>query len=187
MPDICEQYFANPQSSLGFVRCDFWKKNNIMLIGDACHATVPFYGQGMNAGFEDCFLFNECIQNSSFNELAISDFLSKRLLDTTAMQDLSMHNFIEMRDKTANKKFLLQKEIEKWFSGKHPEKWTPLYSMVSFSHIRYSEAVRKGSMQDQIMTNIMLTNDLNDNFDIQELEEKNIESQILLQLDNLIN
>ena len=183
VPDISDQYFKNPLSSLGFVRCSSWKKNNTFLIGDACHATVPFYGQGMNAGFEDCYLLNEWINtNKNLNNDNLKNFLEQRIIDTKAMQDLSMRNHVEMRDKTADPHFLLQKKIEQWFSEKHPQRWTPLYSMVTFSHIGYHQALQKGEFQDEIMRKIIKNNNLCLDFSMKELEEKNIETQILANL-----
>lgn len=183
VPDISEQYFNNPLSSLGFIRCSDWKKNNTFLIGDACHATVPFYGQGMNSGFEDCYLLNEWIdQYQNLNHQNIYSFLKERILNTTAMQELSIMNHIEMRDKTANIQFLLQKKIEHWFSNKHPDKWIPLYSMVTFSHMGYHQAMLKGKIQDNIITSIMKANNLHGDFSVQELEKKNIEQQILARM-----
>ena len=186
VPDITDQFFNNPLSSLGFVRCSSWKCYNTFLIGDACHATVPFYGQGMNAGFEDCYLLNDWInQNKSMDNHSIGQFLQQRIIDTTAMQDLSMSNFVEMRDKTANPNFLLQKKIEDWFSEKHPDKWIPLYSMVTFSHMGYHQAMLKGELQDVIMNDIMIKNNLFDDFDINDLENKKIEQQILYRINKL--
>jgi len=180
IPDLAIQYFNNPTSSLGFVRCSSWKKQNTILIGDACHATVPFYGQGMNSGFEDCFLLNNWInENHNFSNDNITDFLSQRYLNTSAMQDLSMANFMEMQSKTANPEFLLQKKIEEWFSNKHPEKWIPLYSMVTFSSIGYYEAMQKGIIQDKIMEEVMIQNNLHSVFNEEELEAKDIEQKIL--------
>ncbi len=180
IPNLSEQYFLNPTSPLGFVRCSSWKDHNTILIGDACHATVPFYGQGMNSGFEDCFLLNQWLDiKQDLGHPDIDVFLQNRIMDTTAMQDLSMHNFIEMRDKTANTNFLLQKKIEEWFSNKHPQKWEPLYSMVTFSDMRYSEALQRGKIQNKIMSNIMRVNNLNNVFSVAELEQKKIEQQIL--------
>jgi len=180
VPNLSEQYFLNPTSPLGFVRCSSWKDYNTILIGDACHATVPFYGQGMNSGFEDCFLLNQWLDiKQDLGHPDLDVFLNKRIIDTTAMQDLSMHNFIEMRDKTANTNFLLQKKIEEWFSNKHPQKWEPLYSMVTFSDMRYSEALQRGKIQNKIMSNIMRVNNLNNVFSVAELEQKKIEQQIL--------
>ena len=180
IPDLAIQYFNNPTSSLGFVRCSSWKKQNTILIGDACHATVPFYGQGMNAGFEDCFLLNNWInENHNLSNDNINHFLSERYLNTSAMQDLSMANFMEMQSKTANPEFLLQKKIEEWFSNKHPKKWTPLYSMVTFSSIGYYEAMQKGILQDKIMEEVMIQNNLHSVFNEEELEAKDIERKIL--------
>ena len=100
-------------SKLGFVRCNSWRQNKTILLGDSCHATVPFYGQGMNSGFEDCYLLNEWLNTfKSLTNQNLDHFLNNRKVDTTAMQDLSMHNYIEMRDKTADSDFLLQKKIE---------------------------------------------------------------------------
>ena len=95
------------------------------------------------------------------------------------MQDLSMANFIEMQSKTADPGFLLQKKIEEWFSNKHPDKWMPLYSMVTFSSVSYHEAMQKGIIQDEIMKDVMSKNNLQIVFNEAELNEKNIEQQIL--------
>ena len=186
VPDLVDQYFTNPLSSLGFVRCSSWKKKNVFLIGDACHATVPFYGQGMNSGFEDCYLLNEWLDKyHDLNHDNINQFLNQRIIDTTAMQDLSMMNHIEMRDKTSDPAFLLQKKIEKWFSDKYPSKWIPLYSMVTFSHMGYEDAMRKGRIQHDIMHDIMKANKLCYDFNVNELLEKRIAEQILEKLNNL--
>ena len=181
IPDLVDQYYNNPLSVLGFVRCDTWKQMNTCLIGDACHATVPFYGQGMNSGFEDCFELNDWI--NKYGKMSnLKPFLDQRIIDTTAMQNLSMQNFIEMRGKTADNNFLLQKKIENWFSDKYPDKWVPLYSMVAFSHIGYDKALKKGEIQDRIMKDIMKKNHLYGEFNTVDLSEKNIEKQILSRL-----
>jgi len=180
IPNLSDQYFKNPVSSLGLVRCNTWKKNNTFLIGDACHATVPFYGQGMNAGFEDCYLLhNYIVKNNGLNIENIHNFFNQRIIDTSAMQDLSISNFLEMRKKTTSNSFLLQKQIESWFSEKHPDKWNPLYSMVTFSDIPYSVALKRGQIQNNIMQKVMKKNKLVENFSHQELNDKDIEQQIL--------
>ena len=173
IPDLSEQYFYNPLSPLGLVRSESWLENNIALIGDSCHATVPFYGQGMNCGFEDCYLLNEYINScKSFEEFKfnLNSFLKERKKDTDAMQELSLYNFIVMRDKTADKDFLLQK-IEAKFSLKHPDKWIPLYSMVSFSDIRYSDALEIGQKQNLIMQKVMKTPNINTIWESKEVEK----------------
>ena len=175
IPDITEQYLNNPVSPLGIIRCSPWRKNNFMLIGDSCHATVPFYGQGMNCGFEDCDLivdfFDKSFGGIDFNS-SIDIFLKNRKINTDAMQDLSMHNFIVMRDKTGDKQFLLQKKIEALFTKKYPSKWIPLYSMVTFSHIDYNEALQIGKKQEKIMQEIMQIENIDSIWDSEFIEKK---------------
>ncbi|MBT7727250.1 MAG: FAD-dependent monooxygenase, partial [Flavobacteriales bacterium] len=132
VPDLYQQWNANPTSGLGIVKTYPWHiKDTSILIGDAAHATVPFYGQGMNAGFEDCRILDKLLDKNEDNfETCFDEYSKSRKLNGDGVQDLSMHNFIVMRDKTADAKFLLQKEIEKKFSNLYPDKWTPLYSMV---------------------------------------------------------
>ncbi|MGY8989534.1 MAG: FAD-dependent oxidoreductase, partial [Flavobacteriales bacterium] len=124
---------SNPTSSLGIVRTYPWHiSDTALLIGDSAHATVPFYGQGMNAGFEDCRILDELLDEFG-NDLkgCFEEYSKRRKPNGDGVQDLSMHNFIVMRDKTTDPKFLLQKKIEKKFADLYPEKWTPLYTMVS--------------------------------------------------------
>jgi len=175
IPDLSIQYFESPLSSLGIIRCNPWHLSNVSLIGDACHATVPFYGQGMNSGFEDCFLLNQIIENSkNFNDFRnhLTSFFIARKKDTDAMQDLSLHNFIVMRDKTSDSNFLLQKKIEAFFSNKHPNKWMPLYSMVTFSDIGYNKAFNIGKKQEKIMKEVMQMENIYSIWNSQEVENK---------------
>ena len=157
VPNLYEQWISNPTSSLGIVRTFPWHINDkTLLIGDAAHATVPFYGQGMNAGFEDCRILDELLDKNKGNFAACFDEYSRiRKPNGDGVQDLSMHNFIVMRDKTADSKFLLQKKIEKKFTNLYPTKWIPLYSMVSFTNTPYAEAWEIGIKQEKIMQQIM--------------------------------
>ena len=156
VPDLYSQWIANPTSTLGIVRTYPWHiKDSSLIIGDAAHATVPFYGQGMNCGFEDCRILDKYLdQYDDLNE-CFEKFSIDRKPNGDGVQDLSMHNFIVMRDKTADPKFLLQKKIEKKFSNIYPNKWTPLYSMVSFTNIAYADAWKIGIKQEKIMQKIM--------------------------------
>ena len=142
IPNLAEDYFNNPTASLSIMRCYPWTvSDKVLLIGDSAHATVPFYGQGMNAGFEGCYVLDQLLEEYGDDWKGCFDAYSKyRKPDGDGVQDLSMHNFVVMRDKTADPQFLLQKKIELKFSKKYPEKWLPLYSMVSFSNIRYSRS-----------------------------------------------
>ena len=173
MPTLLEDWFTNPTSSLVTVKCKPWVwDEKIALIGDACHAIVPFYGQGMNCGFEDCVVLNELMNKyGDLNGPCLKEYETLRKPDGDAIADLAIANFIEMRDKTADKTFLLQKKIEAHFSAKHPEKWIPLYSMVTYSpNIRYSEALTAGNKQQAIMDKIMVMPDIESKWDSAEVE-----------------
>ena len=162
IPNIFDQWQKNPTSTLGIVKTYPWHiSNKSLLIGDAAHATVPFYGQGMNAGFEDCRILDQLLDKYKDNlSSCFNKYSEIRKPNADGLQDLSMHNFIVMRDKTADPKFLLQKKIENKFSRLYPEKWTPLYSMVSFTNIEYSKAWEIGMKQESLMKKIMSIPDI---------------------------
>jgi len=158
-PDLYEQWENNPTSSLGIVKTYPWHiQDTTLLIGDAAHATVPFYGQGMNAGFEDCRILDELLDKHKEDlKSCFAEYSIIRKPNGDGVQDLSMQNFIVMRDSTASPKFLLQKQIEKKFANLYPEKWIPLYSMVSFTNTPYAEAWEIGMKQEKLMQSIMNT------------------------------
>ena len=178
MPSLLEDFFHNPTSSLVTVKCYPWVfDNKIALIGDAAHAIVPFYGQGMNCGFEDCVVLNELIDKHHENwDNILEEYQDLRKPDGDAIADLAIANFVEMRDKTADPKFLLQKKIEAWFSEKHPEKWIPLYTMVTYSpQIRYSTALREGNRQEEIMQQVMALPNIETEWSSKMVEDKMLE------------
>ena len=173
VPNLYNQWETNPTSNLGIVKTYPWHvKDKSLLVGDAAHATVPFYGQGMNCGFEDCRILNELLNNQEDLNSCFAKFSKIRKLNADGIQDLSMHNFIVMRDKTSDPKFLLQKKIEKKFSNLYPEKWTPLYSMVSFTNIPYNKAWEMGMKQDEIMQKIMSLPDIEKIWDNESVMRK---------------
>jgi kynurenine 3-monooxygenase len=178
MPHLTDEFFENPTSSLVTVLCSPWQFNNrILLMGDASHAIVPFYGQGMNSGFEDCSVFNEILEAEQEDfERAIAIFSDKRKPDADAIADLALQNFIEMRDKTADKRFLLQKKIEAQLSLKYPEKWLPLYSQVTFSHIPYSKALMQGRVQDKHMEQFLNRENIEEHWNSDSLHKEIIAS-----------
>jgi kynurenine 3-monooxygenase len=158
MPTLEEDFFTNPTSSLVTVKCFPWiRDDEFALIGDAAHAIVPFFGQGMNCGFEDCRVLNELIDKHTDNwEFILKEYQSLRKPDADAIAELALNNFIEMRDKVADPKFLLQKKIETAFSKKYPGKWIPAYAQVTFSpQIRYSDALKNSAKQEAIMQQVM--------------------------------
>jgi kynurenine 3-monooxygenase len=157
IPNLVEQFFHNPTSSLVIVRCFPWSyKDKFLLLGDAAHAIVPFYGQGMNCGFEDCRVFDELLQESDGNwESVFKKTEASRKPNSDAIAELALQNYIEMRDLVARPEFVLRKKIEARLNQLKPEKWLPLYSMVTFSHLPYKTALDEGRRQDAIMTRLM--------------------------------
>jgi kynurenine 3-monooxygenase len=162
MPTLETDYFENPTSSLCIIRCDPWNyKDHILLLGDAAHAIVPFYGQGMNAGFEDTSELWRLQETYSGDAAKIfPEFARIRKPNGDAIADLALKNYIEMRDLVGDEMFLLRKKIEKKVFELHPDKWIPLYSMVTFSHTPYAEALRIGQKQEKIMDEIMSRPDI---------------------------
>jgi kynurenine 3-monooxygenase len=165
-PTLLEDYTANPTSSLVTVKCFPWVRNKTLLIGDAAHAIVPFYGQGMNAGFEDCRVLNTLLDQYNDNwENVFAEFQQLRKPDADAIAQLALDNFIEMRDLVADADFLLRKKIEAKLYELFPDQWIPLYSMVTFHpDIRYSEAYTTGQKQRMIMDKVMQTPGIENNW-----------------------
>lgn len=169
---LIDSWHGHPLSSLAIIRCFPWTHGKVALMGDAAHATVPFYGQGMNAGFEDCTVMWELMKKHNENwPVIFKEYEKLRKPDGDAVQDLSKHNYHVMRDYVADPMFLLQKKIEKRFSDLYPDKWMPLYSQVSFSSIRYSDAWNTGMKQDAIMKKVMDRPDIEQVWDSKEVEE----------------
>ncbi len=172
--NLTEDFFKNPTSAMVTMKCypwTYWDK--VALVGDSAHAIVPFYGQGMNAGFEDIYVLNEIIKEQGDNwEGIFEQYQKQRKPNADAIAELSYRNFIEMSSKTADPKFLLQKKIEKKFADKHPDKWIPLYSRVTFSYRPYAEALAIGDAQEKIMEQIMAMPNIEEKWDSKEVEEQ---------------
>lgn len=150
MPNVAEEWNKHPLSSLAIIRCYPWFSGKAVLMGDAAHATVPFYGQGMNCGFEDCTVMWELMQKYNQDWTRIfNEYQERRKPNGDAVQDLSLQNYIVMRDKVSDDKFLLQQKIERRINELYPSKYFPLYSMVTFTDIEYSVALKKGNEQDR--------------------------------------
>ena len=178
MPTLEEDFFNNPTASLVTVKCYPWiREDKFALIGDAAHAMVPFFGQGMNCGFEDCSVLNSLIDEYVGDWTNILNaYQELRKPDGDAICDLALNNFVEMRDKVADPKFLLQKKIEAAFSKKYPDKWIPLYSQVTFSpQIRYSDALVNGKKQEAIMQQIMALPDIENKWQDEAIEKMILE------------
>jgi kynurenine 3-monooxygenase len=153
MPTLLEDFFTNPTGSLVTIKCQPWHlENKALLLGDAAHAIVPFFGQGMNCAFEDCTVLNDCLQQHSPNwRTVFEEFEKLRKANTDAIAEMALENFIEMRDLVADPQFLLKKQIELALEEKYPHKFIPRYSMVSFHRIPYLVALERGKIQDRIL------------------------------------
>jgi kynurenine 3-monooxygenase len=153
MPTLIDDYFHNPTGSMVTVRCRPWHfGGRVCLLGDAAHAVVPFYGQGMNASFEDVLVLGECLERHRPNlEAAFAEYETLRKPNADAIADLAIANFIEMRDKTGSRLFLMKKKAEKLLAKALPGWYLPLYGMVTFSRIPYAEAVARSIRQNRIV------------------------------------
>lgn len=170
IPDLAMQTEQNPVSSLVTIQCSPWNfGNKVCLLGDASHAIVPFFGQGMNSGFEDCTLLDSFIENSDKDISDLMELFSQnRIPDANAIAAMAYENFIEMRDKVADPQFLLRKKIEKWIAETYPENYLPKYSMVSFSNVPYREALEAGKKQDKLFEQLLSIPNIENDFQVGE-------------------
>jgi kynurenine 3-monooxygenase len=153
MPALLDDFKNNPTGSLVTIRCAPWYyKDRVALVGDAAHAVVPFYGQGMNAAFEDCVVLDECVAEFPDNrERAFAEYFSRRKENADALAALAVHNFIEMRDKTASKIFRAKKKLDHFLEGLLPGIYLPLYTMVTFTRMPYAVAAKRARFQNGIV------------------------------------
>lgn len=165
MPTLVEDFFINPTSSLVTIRVAPWHyKDKSALIGDAAHAIVPFYGQGMNAGFEDCTVLSALMDKYGDDwETIMAVYDKMRKPNGDAVLDLALMNFVEMRDKVADPSFLERKKIEKELGKRYPEQFVSVYEMVSFTHTPYSTAWSCIQAQDKLLGTIMSEGDFFEN------------------------
>jgi len=153
IPDLVDQFNQNPICSLSTMKCYPWRADNFLLIGDAAHAIVPFYGQGMNAGFEDCSVLTQLLDQNHDNwDRVLPRFQETRKKDADAIAILALQNFVEMRDTVADPDFVRRKALENELHKQFGTRWLSLYSMVTFSDMPYSEAMERGKVQDEILT-----------------------------------
>ena len=175
IPNLEEQWENNPTSALACIRCEpyHWGANT-MLIGDAAHATVPFYGEGMNGSLEDVRIFLELLDEHGDSDMkkVLEIYTQQRVPAGNALVDLSLRNFIEMRDQVADPSFQLRKKIERKVQANHPDKWTPLYTLVKFTNIPYHEAKAEGERHDRIMEKILGIEVIEEKWDSNEVEQE---------------
>ena len=160
MPHLAQEFFENPTGDLVTVRCGPWNvAGRACLLGDAAHAIVPFYGQGMNSGFEDCRVLADLMDAEATDSAdwtgLLTAFSAARKPNGDAIAELARLNFIEMRDRVADPQFLLQKKIEARIHQLYGERYLPLYSMVTFSHLPYAEALERGKKHQLMMDQLL--------------------------------
>jgi len=153
--NLIRDYFQNKALPLVSIKC---KPYNVgataVILGDAAHAMVPFYGQGMNCGMEDCIVLNDCLDSESSLEQALDKYSTFRNPDAEAMCDLAMYNYIEMRDLVNKKSFLVRKKLDNFLHWILPNWWVPLYTSVTFSRMRYHQCISNRKWQDGALTYI---------------------------------
>jgi kynurenine 3-monooxygenase len=156
LPKLEEEFFHNPTGGLITVRCAPWHHDGkVLLLGDAAHAIVPFFGQGMNCAFEDCEVLMELFDQHGGNwEEVFPRFFAARKPNTDAIAQLALDNFIEMRDTSADPHFALKRQLEHLLEERYPGRFLSKYAMVSFHRVPYAEALERGRVQDRMLMDV---------------------------------
>ena len=142
MPTLVEDYQQNPEGILGTIRCSrYHEGDRVVLVGDAAHAVVPFFGQGMNAAFQGCLRLVDAMAGTDDRESALEAYQRSHQRDAEVIGDLALANFIEMRERTASRRFRLKTRIQKELNRCFPRAYQPLYNLVSFTTMPYAEAL----------------------------------------------
>jgi kynurenine 3-monooxygenase len=156
MPGLADNFFANPTGAMVTIKCSPWHaEGRALLLGDAAHAIVPFFGQGINCGFEDCTVLLELVDRHQGNwDRIFEEFERARKVNTDAIADMAVDNFVEMRDRVADPRFLLRKKVEMALEAKYPGVFVPEYSMVTFHRVPYATAQHRGHLQDRVLAEL---------------------------------
>ncbi len=189
IPDINHEFFNNPTGALGTVKCSPWYfKGKTLLMGDAAHAIVPFYGQGMNASFEDVIVFDEILEKHQGDWTAtFKAYENARKEDADAIADLAIDNYYEMRDHVANPIFKEKRRLEMALEKAFPNEYFSKYSMVTFNEdINYAKALKIGRAQDKALLNLIADSEIDTNGDLQDiLKRVQQETNEILQEDKI--
>lgn len=156
MPELAESFFANPTGAMVTIKCSPWHvEGKALALGDAAHAIVPFFGQGINCGFEDCTILLERLDRHGADwEKVFREFEKARKINTDAIAEMAIDNFVEMRDRVGDRRFLLQKQVELALEAKYPQQFVPKYAMVTFHRIPYATAFERGQVQERILAEL---------------------------------
>jgi kynurenine 3-monooxygenase len=157
MPTLEDDFFSNPVGMLGTVHARPWQASGrIALLGDAAHAIVPFFGQGMNCAFEDCTVLNSCIDEFEGDwSRVLPAYEARRKANADAIAALAIENFVEMRDAVADERFLAKKQLERLLEERYPERFVPRYTMVTFTRFPYTVARQRGEIQDALLEELL--------------------------------
>ena len=152
IPELQNDFAINPTGMLGTLYLDRWHLDSrALLIGDAAHAIVPFHGQGMNCGFEDAVELAELMQSDTDIESVFAQFEKRRKPNASAIAEMALENYVEMRDSVADAHFLLTRALERVLAARHPTRFVPRYWMVTFSRVPYSVALERGDIQSAVL------------------------------------
>ncbi|HXU44323.1 MAG TPA: NAD(P)/FAD-dependent oxidoreductase [Thermoanaerobaculia bacterium] len=157
LPTLVDDFFARSETTMITVRCFPWvEEDRAALVGDAAHAIVPSYGQGANCGFEDCSVLYDCVRASEGDwRTAFAEYQRLRKENADAIADLALEHFLELRHLVGTPEFLLRKEVERWLEDRHPDRYQPLYSLVSFTNVPYVEALRRDREQRGLVDRLL--------------------------------
>jgi kynurenine 3-monooxygenase len=156
MPQLADNYFGNPTGAMLTIKCSPWHaEGKVLLLGDAAHAIVPFFGQGINCGFEDCTCLMELLDHHGADWPQIfHEFEAARKTNTDAIADMAVENFVEMRDRVGDPRFLFRKKVELALAEKYPRWFVPKYAMVTFHRMPYSIALSRGMIQERMLSEL---------------------------------
>ena len=190
IPNIKDEFLNNPTGALGTVKCSPWSyQNNTILMGDAAHAIVPFYGQGMNASFEDVVVFDEILnQDLKDWDSVFKTYEKTRKEDTDAIADLAIDNFYEMKDHVANPLFKQKRKIEMDLEKHFPNQYFSKYSLVTFNeNISYSEAMKKGRAQDKALLNMIADKNISTSLEMTTKELEIVLEKVQQETNEILN
>jgi kynurenine 3-monooxygenase len=157
MPDLYDDFLTNPTGELGTVRCwPWWVDDRALILGDAAHAIVPFHGQGMNAGFEDCVQLAQLLDAPHGDRAQLAEALARlRKPNSDAIARMALENYVDMRDTAGKEDFLWRKELGFELERRFPNRFIPRYSMVMFHRLPYTEAFARGEVQQGIIDELL--------------------------------
>jgi kynurenine 3-monooxygenase len=168
MPELGTEFFENPTGDLVTVKCSPWVyRDRLALVGDAAHAVVPFYGQGMNAAFEDCTEMNACLEGATDWADVFARYNAARVANGHAIADLAIDNYIEMRDLSGDPAWQFRKKIEHVLEREFPERYVSRYELISFTRTPYAEALRRGQVNERILRRLAEGLDNIDHLDLE--------------------